>query len=340
MADELEVLPPESDNEDEGGGPIKSFLEHLEDLRWTLIKSAAAFAIGFVVCLSAAPWIISFLEWPLDQALKIRTSTAPRTILLLGTNVLGRFPTPDMAKQAALPGLATNADSFYRLTPQLIGTNWVMGIVPETNPPVAATLQNSVQLKNFGPISGFNIVMDIAIYGGIVVAAPFILFFLGQFILPALHVHEKKFVFKVAGFSSGLFMLGVGFCYFLMLIICLSTTVTFSQWLGFGADEWQAEQYISFVTVFMLGMGIAFQLPLVLLTLVKIGILNSTKLSQFRMYWVVAGLVIAAFITPDGNPINMMLLFLPLHVLYEISVVIAWWWERKERREMAARGES
>ncbi|HTH47526.1 MAG TPA: twin-arginine translocase subunit TatC, partial [Candidatus Limnocylindria bacterium] len=87
-------------------------------------------------------------------------------------------------------------------------------------------------------------------------------------------------------------------------------------------------------------MGIAFQLPLVLLTLVKIGILNATKLSQFRMYWVVAGLVIAAFITPDGNPINMMLLFLPLHVLYEISVVIAWWWERQERREMAARGES
>ena len=340
MADELEVLPPESENEDEGGGPIKSFLEHLEDLRWTIIKSAAAFAIGFVVCLSAAPWIISFLEWPLDQALKIRTSSAPRTVLLLGTNVLGKMPSLEMAKQAALPGLATNADSFYRLTPQLIGTNWVMGIVPETNPPVTATLQNSVKLKNFGPISGFNIVMDIAIYGGIVVAAPFILFFLGQFILPALHIHEKKFVFKVAGISSGLFMLGVAFCYFLMLIICLSTTVTFSEWLGFGADEWQAEQYISFVTIFMLGMGIAFQLPLVLLTLVKIGILNAAKLNKFRMYWVVAGLVIAAFITPDGNPINMMLLFLPLHVLYEISVIIAWWWERKERREMAARGES
>ncbi len=340
MADELEVLPPESENEDEGGGPIKSFLEHLEDLRWTIIKSAAAFAIGFVVCLSAAPWIISFLEWPLDQALKIRTSSAPRTVLLLGTNVLGKMPSLEMAKQAALPGLATNADSFYRLTPQLIGTNWVMGIVPETNPPVTATLQNSVKLKNFGPISGFNIVMDIAIYGGIVVAAPFILFFLGQFILPALHIHEKKFVFKVAGISSGLFMLGVAFCYFLMLIICLSTTVTFSEWLGFGADEWQAEQYISFVTIFMLGMGIAFQLPLVLLTLVKIGILNAAKLNKFRMHWVVAGLVIAAFITPDGNPINMMLLFLPLHVLYEISVIIAWWWERKERREMAARGES
>ncbi len=340
MADELEVLPPEPEEGDEGGGPVKSFLEHLEDLRWTLIKAAAAFAIAFVVCLSAAPWIITFLEWPLKQALKIRTSTAPRTIVLLGTNVLAKLPSGEVSQQAPIPWITTNGDTFLRLSPQLVGTNWVLGITQETNPPVAATYQNSVQLKNFGPISGFNIVMDIAIYGGIVVAAPFILIFLGQFILPALHVHEKRFVYKVAGFSSGLFMLGVAFCYFLMLIICLSTTVTFSEWLGFGADEWQAEQYISFVTIFMLGMGIAFQLPLVLLTLVKIGILNATKLSQFRMYWVVAGLVIAAFITPDGNPINMMLLFLPLHVLYEISVVIAWWWERKERREMAARGES
>jgi sec-independent protein translocase protein TatC len=339
MADELEVLPPESEDE-EAGGPVKSFLDHLEDLRWTLIKCAAAFAIGFVVCLSAAPWIISFLKWPLDRALAIRTIKDPRTVLLLGSNVLAKLPTQEVAREAAIPGLATNADTFFRLVPQQIGTNWVMGMVRETNPPVTATFYNSVALKNFGPISGFNIIMDIAIYGGVVVAAPFILFFLGQFILPALHIHERNFVFKISGFAGGLFFLGVAFCYFLMLIICLSTTVTFSQWLGFGADEWQAEQYISFVTFFMLGMGLAFELPLVLLTLVKIGILNATKLNQFRMYWVVAGMVLAGFITPDGNPINMILLFLPLHVLYEISVIIAWWWERQERRAMAARGES
>ncbi|HTH46402.1 MAG TPA: twin-arginine translocase subunit TatC, partial [Candidatus Limnocylindria bacterium] len=175
MADELEVLPPEPEDGEEGGGPVKSFLEHLEDLRWTLIKSAAAFAIAFVVCLSAAPWIITFLEWPLQQALKIRTSGDPRTVVLLGTNVLAKLPSSEVAKQAALPWLATNADTFLRVTPQLVGTNWVLGIQQETNPPVSATYQNSVQLKNFGPISGFNIVMDIAIYGGIVVAAPFIL---------------------------------------------------------------------------------------------------------------------------------------------------------------------
>ena len=66
------------------------------------------------------------------------------------------------------------------------------------------------------------------------------------------------------------------------------------------------------------------------------GILDSEKLSKFRMYWVVAGLAIAGFVTPDGNPFTMVLMFLPLHLLYEVSVVIAWWWERKERRAAAA----
>jgi Sec-independent protein secretion pathway component TatC len=69
---------------------------------------------------------------------------------------------------------------------------------------------------------------------------------------------------------------------------------------------------------------------------VKIGILDAAKLSKFRSYWVVAGLLIAAFITPDGNPLNMLLLFLlSLHLLYEISLVIAWWWNRKAAKAAA-----
>jgi sec-independent protein translocase protein TatC len=79
-------------------------------------------------------------------------------------------------------------------------------------------------------------------------------------------------------------------------------------------------------------MGVAFELPLVLLTLVKIGILDAERLAGLRMYWVVAGLVVSAFITPDGNPMTMLLMFIPLHILYELSVLIAKWWDRAERK--------
>ncbi len=321
--------------EEEGGGPVKTFIEHLEDLRWTLIKCAVAYAVSFILCLSGANYITGFLKWPLEQAMNKRVTSNHSITYLVGTNVIGREPTLG----SSLPGVPTNASSVYRLTPVQIGTNWVAAFQIDTNPPVSALRQSTVELKNFGPISAFNIVMQIALYGGLTVAAPFLLLFIGQFVLPALHVPEKKFLYKVAGWASFLFLLGVTLCYLIFLIICLSTTVSFSNWLGFGSDQWQAEQYISFVLWFMVGMGVAFQLPLVLLTLVKIGILDAAKLSSFRMYWVVIGMVIAAFITPDGNPINMVILFLPLEILYEITVIVAWYWDRKAKR-MAAEADS
>jgi Tat protein translocase TatC len=315
----------ESSSSEIGGGPVKTFLEHLEDLRWTLIKCAVAVFLGFILCLSGSNVVIQFLKWPLTMAQSIRHSTGGRVVYMLGTNVLTRMKSQD----SGIPGVATNRDTVFRLAPRQIGTNFVLAIQEEINPPAIATLSFDVALKTLGPVTAFSVMMQIAMFGGITVSIPFVLFFLAQFILPALHHHEKSLVYKVSGWATFLFLLGVAFCYFVLLVICLSTTVSFSNWLGFAADEWKADEYISFVCWFMLGMGIAFQLPLVLLTLVKVGILDAAKLSRFRSYWVVAGLVIAAFITPDGNPLNMLLLFLPLHMLYEISLVVAWWWARK-----------
>jgi sec-independent protein translocase protein TatC len=326
MSDEMEVLPPE--HEEEGGGPIKSFLEHLEDLRWTLLKCAIAITLGVLASLSASPYIVKFLTWPLVLAQKMKTTDEPRVVLTLGTNVLSRMRAVDFP----VLGAPTNQDVYFRVAPIEIGTNRVLAVVPDPNPPEVATFAMQVDLKTLGPAEAFSVAIKIGFYGGFAISAPFVLMFLGQFILPALHVHEKRFVYKAAGFGTLLFFMGVAFCYLLLLVVTLSATVTFSNWLGFSANEWQATEYISFTCWFMIGMGIAFELPLVLLTLVKVGILDAQRLSAFRMYWVVVGLVISGFVTPDGNPMTMLLMFLPLHVLYEISVLIAKFWERKEAR--------
>ncbi len=331
MADELEVMPPDSADTEEGGGPVKSFLDHLEDLRWTFIKCAAAILIGVIVCLSACDRITHVLLWPLKKAQQMRTSAEPQVALTLGTNLLAKFA----AKEFPVEGIATNKDTFYRVAPVTVGTNTFLAIVPDPTPPLSATYAMQMEIAILGPGEAFTVAVQVAIYGGLTVSAPFFIFFLGQFILPALHVHEKRFLYQVSGFASFLFLAGVAFCYFVMMIITLSTTVLFANWLGFRSDTWRASEYISFMCWFLLGMGISFELPLVLLTLVKIGLLDAAKLSKFRMYWVVAGLAIAGFITPDGNPFTMVLMFLPLHLLYEISVLIAWWWERKDRKAAA-----
>ena len=99
----------------------------------------------------------------------------------------------------------------------------------------------------------------------------------------------------------------------------------------------QARQFRSLIGVYvnMLGMGLAFEMPVVLLTLVKVGILDYQQLSRFRSYAVVLNLTISAFVTPSGDPVTMLILAIPLHLLYEISVFIARIWAKRDARELA-----
>jgi len=191
----------------------------------------------------------------------------------------------------------------------------------------------TVALKNYSPIGSLMVAFQVAFYGGLALAFPFILFFVGQYVLPALHLHEKKLVYQVAGIGSFLFMLGVSFCYFVLLQVALMASVQFSVWMGFGADEWRAEDYLSFVCKFLLVMGGSFELPVVILILVKIGLLDYKKLSAFRSYWIVINLVICAVLTPSGDPLTMFIMAAPLHVLYELSVLIAYIWYRRDLKK-------
>jgi sec-independent protein translocase protein TatC len=318
-------------DEEEEGGPVKTFLEHLEDLRWTLIKSVSSVFVAMVVCLMAGKHMVAVLAWPLEQAKRLRSTQQARAPVYLGTNVLGRVS----GDQFGLSLWGTNHPTSFKLVPMQMGTNYFLGLQTEFRPPEERSASLSISLKNYSPLSAIIVAMKLALYGGLVLSAPFVFYFVGQFVLPALKVHEKKILFQAVSIGSGLFLLGVAFCYFLLSAIALSASVQFSEWLGFGADEWRAEDYIGFVCKFMLGMGLSFELPVVLLVLVKIGLLDYEKLSRFRMYWVVINLVICAFATPSGDPITMFLMALPLQVLYEISVLIARIWERKAKEQEA-----
>lgn len=317
-----ELLP---DGEDEVGGPVKSFLEHLEDLRWVLIKVVVAVLLGMLISLVAGNHLVTFLTWPLRNAQVSIGSSQKPIPLVLGTNALARMP---RAQAEAMFG--TNGLAGIEIVPTLSGTNFVLTLRSMPQEELDRYDFTAIRLKNYGPIEAFLIALQLALYGGLVISAPFVIYFIGSFVLPALKLTEKKLLYQIVGFGSFLFFLGVAFCYLIMMQVALLSTVQFSNWLGFGADEWRAEAYISFVCKFMLGMGISFQLPIVLLTLVKIGLLDHEKLSRFRSYWVVINLVVCGFATPSGDPITMLAMAIPLQLLYELSVLIARYWARKE----------
>ena len=139
---------------------------------------------------------------------------------------------------------------------------------------IADAQRMKIELINLSPAGGFVVAFQVAIYGGMVLASPFIFYFIAAFVFPALKMRERKYIYRGLAIGGGLFLTGVAFCYFALMPVALAASQMYSHWLGFGALQWRAEDYISFVCKFMLGMGLGFELPVVILTLVKIGVLD------------------------------------------------------------------
>ncbi|MBU6402213.1 MAG: twin-arginine translocase subunit TatC, partial [Verrucomicrobia bacterium] len=209
---------PQPGPEAEEGGPVKSFLEHLEDLRWTLIKSCAAIGVGVLVCLLAGHDVMAVLKWPLIRSGHLLRRTQQSVTLLFGTNVVGTL-TPGTNRVGSLD-LGSAPTRILRLVPVPMGTNQVLGIVAETNRAVDPD-EAPARLLNLGPAGGFFVAFQIALYGGIVLAAPFVIYFVAQFVLPALKFREKKYILRGFGVGMGLFMTGVCFCYFVLMPVAL-----------------------------------------------------------------------------------------------------------------------
>jgi sec-independent protein translocase protein TatC len=328
---------PLPDEPEEGGGPVKSFLEHLEDFRWLIIKTGAALLVCLIVCLYAVPQIVAVLKWPLSRAALVRVNDERKALVCVGTNTVA---TLDLTtNQIGGLDLGSNWFTVLHIEPVQMGSNILLSVRVEKNPPTATVLQSATDLVYFDPAAPFFSSMLLAFYGGILMASPIIFFFLAQFILPALKIREKKYVLRAAFIGVGLFLAGVAFCYFFVLARALKFAVWWAIWMGVKVPEWRAETYFSFVTKFLLGMGLGFELPVVLLALVKIGVLDYQKLSALRRYMIVINLVLGALLTTP-EPFTQLVMAVVLQILFEISVWIAWYWEWRDRKRALQAGDS
>src|ERR1022692_1682353 len=351
MADFTQKPPPDG-SEDEGG-PVKSFLEHLEDFRWVMVKSVVALFLAMLLCLMGANYVIGIVKWPLKHAgmdypvkvwnhvmgwaLPLRhvslvfPGTNQIVVVSFGTNHVGNFQLTPEEEQSF--NLGTNRFVAVTVEPLTLGTNQVLGWRINDNPAAISDAQRmNIELVNLSPAGGFVVAFQVALYGGIVLASPFIFYFVMSFVFPALKIREQKYVHRGLFFGVGLFLFGVSFCYFILMPVALAAAQMYSNWLGIGALQWRAEDYISFVCRFMLGMGLGFELPVVLLTLVKIGILSYATLRGMWKYMIV--IVLGAVLTTP-EVITQLLMAVPLYMLYEVTVWIAWYWDRQEKKRAA-----
>lgn len=336
MVDESrDIVHTEWEDEEEGGGPVKTFLEHLEDLRWVLIKSGTAIVLGMVVCLLAANKIVAFLEKPLERATRILPPPKDSVVIWFGFKRIGsiKFTDLDPYIKDVFSGYFTNSIRgvlHLALIPECQDTNIVLTLRPLQKPP-GPYESDAPQLIFLTPVAPFIISLKVAFFAGLVVSFPFVLYFVGEFVVPALKKKEKRFLSRALFVGIGLFILGVIFCYYVVLPIGLSAAVTYSSWLNVPVQNWMADSYFSFVVLLMGALGLAFEFPVILLGLVKLEILSYEQLRSLRKYAIVICLVIGAVLTPP-DVVSQTLMAVPLFILFEISIWIARFWAWRERR--------
>jgi sec-independent protein translocase protein TatC len=196
-------------------------------------------------------------------------------------------------------------------------------------PLIAVDPTRAANLQSLGVADSFTISLELAFYGGMVVSFPFLLWFLAEFVLPALTPSEKRVLFPAAMIGFGLFLLGVSFAYFVVLPQTLEFFFQDAKSMSWQ-PTWTVREYYSFTTQFLIAFGLAFELPVVVLLLVKLGIVDHDTLRRTRAFALVVIFVVAAVITPTSDILTLLLMGAPMYVLYEICIAIA--------RFMPARG--
>jgi len=174
---------------------------------------------------------------------------------------------------------------------------------------------------------GFTLGLQLALYAGLIVACPILLYFLADFIIPALTRKERTMLVPVFTAGVGLFLAGVALAYFLVIPGGLKFFLDYNKYLDISS-RWTIDSYVGFVSQMCLAFGLCFELPLVVLALAKLGVVSGRFLREKRPYFIVIIFIAAAFITPTTDMLSMLLLAVPMCVLYEACIWIAWWMER------------
>lgn len=190
------------------------------------------------------------------------------------------------------------------------------------------------ELQFLGPLEGFSTRLSICTYGGIILALPVILWQIWRFIVPALHANEKKYAIPFILSSIILFIMGATVAYF-----TLTPALDFLiSWAGSDVQaNFQVSKYVSLFGLMLAAFGITFEFPVLLVFLQLVGVLTPQTLMKQWRYAIVIIFIIAAMITPSGDPYSMMAMAAPMSLFYGIAILIGRIAQkRKLAREAAA----
>lgn len=171
------------------------------------------------------------------------------------------------------------------------------------------------------PTESFVVYFRIALLGGVTLAMPMIVYQIIRFILPGLLPQERRYLYFLIPGVGICFAGGVAFAALIMLPAAINFLQGFLKTVV--QNQWTLNNYIGFVTRVLFWMGVVFQTPLIIFFLAKLNLVTAKQLGRFRKYAILVIAIIAAMVTPTPDPVNMMIVMIPLYLLYEVGIVLA-----------------
>lgn len=260
-----------------------SFLDHLEELRWHVVRAISAIFIFMIVTFVFGKWIFTNIVF------------APASVDFI---------------------------TFQYLCKVGHALNMVESLCVEIIP---------FKVQSRFMTGQFTMHLTASFVLGFILAFPYVFWEIWRFIMPGLHLKERKNSRGAVFFVSFLFLLGISFGYFIMspLAVWFLSSYSISDMIS---NEFDITSYVSTITALVFGSGLLFQLPVVVYFLSKVGIVTPGLMKQYRKHAIVGILILGAIITPP-DPLSQSLISLPLYLLYEISILISAMVVRRKRKE-------
>jgi sec-independent protein translocase protein TatC len=305
--------------------------DHIEELRQRLWRALLGFGVALVAGFFLSPAVLRFIAEPVDQALakfherrvdrlkerlhdgdpQLRDANQPREVEIL-------LPARRLAEMLGLPAEKAK-DEWWPLPVRVRPLDWEL-LIGEA----ARLVDRPPSLMSLTVTEPFTVYFKVSAYCGVVLASPWIFYQLWLFVAAGLYPQEKRLVHVNLPLSIGLFLGGVALCELVVLPTGVDYMLSFNDWLGYEPGL-RLSDWLSFALLMPLVFGVAFQTPLVMVFLERIGVFSVEGYRRHRRLAIFFLAVLAAVISVTPDYYSMLALTLPLWGLYEVGILLCRW---------------
>ena len=308
--------------------------DHLEELRFRLIRALIGLGAGLLIGLIFGRAIISFIEGPYhDATAKLLFSAELEFQGDLDSGVISE----DLQREFKDNGVALSGDvTISNKSVIWKGKRWLItdnrGRYWVNKEEGKLNIYEQVPLQVIAVAAGFVSYIKIALITGLILSSPWVFYQLWMFIAAGLYPHEKRYVHLAAPFSAALFIAGALFFLLVVAPLSLKFLVRFNERMLDVRSQFTFQHYISFVSHLMLVFGLAFQTPTAIFFLNRTGLVSVQALNRSRKFVLLAIFIVAAMATPP-DVISQVTLAIPLYFLFELGILLSYLSECRKRPE-------